>query len=170
MAKYLIDTDTGTCTPYNGGASIGKRILDLFRAYEGAVEYDGIVAEIQKWYYGSLVRASWCATSVSYFAQKSGLTLKAENVKALLDQCKILSDTGTGKLYTKAEIPAEIKAGDILFWLWSGSVMETTSSKHVGVAASDTSSAAIPCIGGNQSDSICTKTYSRDKLYAVYRV
>ena len=171
--KYIIDTENGTCTPYKGvSSSIGKQILTQFELNYGVKEYNGIVADIQKWYYGSLVKASWCATSLSYFAQKCGLKLKAENVKTLLDQCKILSDTGTGRLYKYGEIPDKIESGDILFWLWGGAsgTMTTGSSKHVGVAAKDTTGSLIPCIGGNQSDSICEHNYERRNLYAVYRV
>lgn len=174
MAKYIIDTETGICEPYSEDVpeTKGEKLYKLFRQFEGTKEYDGIVAQIQKWYYGSLVKASWCATAVSYFASQLGIPIKAENVNVLKTACDILAKGGIGKYYDRtAGLPEVIHKGDILFWLWSGDIMTNTSSKHVGVCAADTSiqSAVVPCIGGNQDNSICVKNYDTRKLYAVYR-
>lgn len=176
MPKYIIDTDTGICKPYPGGAeNKGAKLYDLFKQFEGVKEYEGIVAQIQKWYYGSVVKASWCATAISYFADQLGIKLKAENVNVLRTQCKILADCGTGQYYDRRTtgLPATLERGDILFWLWQGNTMENTSSKHVGVCAAEKvaiQSAIVPCIGGNQDDKICVKNYSTKYLYAIYRV
>lgn len=176
MAKYIIDTETGICEPYHEEIpeTKGEKLYKLFKQFEGTKEYDGIVAQIQKWYYGSLVKASWCATAVSYFMDQLGVPLKAENVNVLRLKCKNLSAIHkTGKFYDRTGngLPGTIRRGDILFWLWSGNQMTNTSSKHVGVCAADTSidSAVVPCIGGNQDDKICVKNYDTHKLYAVYR-
>lgn len=176
MAKYIIDTETGICEPYNEDVpeTKGEKLYKLFKQFEGAKEYKGIVAQIQKWYYGSLVKASWCATAVSYFADQLGLKLKAENVNVLRVQCRTLSDASTGKYYDRSTtgLPDIVKKGDILFWLWSGDTMTNTSSKHVGVCAAEKvaiQSAVVPCIGGNQDNKICVKNYDTRKLYAVYR-
>ena len=75
MAKYIIDTETGICEPYNElmPDRRGENLYKLFKQFEGTKEYDGIVAQIQKWYYGSLIKASWCATAVSYFMDQLGV-------------------------------------------------------------------------------------------------
>ena len=49
-----------------------KTITDAFEPYIGTVEYNGIVKTIQEWFYGDLVKASWCATSCSFFADQVG--------------------------------------------------------------------------------------------------
>lgn len=175
MAKYIIDTETGICEPYHEEIpeAKGEKLYKLFKQFEGTKEYDGIVAQIQKWYYGSLVKASWCATAVSYFASQLGIPIKAENVNVLKTACDILAKGGIGKYYDRRTtgLPEFIYKGDILFWLWSGDQMTNTSSKHVGVCAADTSiySTVVPCIGGNQDNKICVKNYDTRKLYAVYR-
>jgi hypothetical protein len=176
MAKYIIDTETGICEPYNENVpeTKGEKLYKLFKQFEGTKEYDGIVAQIQRWYYGSLVEDSWCATAVSYFASQLGIPIKAENVNVLKTACDILAKGGIGKYWDRRTtgLPSVIHKGDILFWLWSGDTMTNTSSKHVGVCAAEKvsiQSAVVPCIGGNQDDKICVKNYDTRKLYAVYR-
>ena len=176
MAKYIIDTESGICEPYNEDVpeTKGEKLYKLFKQFEGTKEYDGVVAQIQKWYYGSLVKASWCATAVSYFASQLGIPIKAENVNVLRTACDILAKGGSGEYYDRRTtgLPETVKRGDILFWLWSGDAMTNTSSKHVGVCAAEKvaiQSAVVPCIGGNQDNSICVKNYDTRKLYAVYR-
>lgn len=172
MAKYIIDTETGTCVPYSNvevksSNTIGEKIISFFQSHRGVVEYNGIVATIQKWYYGALVQASWCATAMSYAIKEvCGLNItKQENVYLLLNE---LNNSGLGNLYMGSAIPS-VKKGDILFWLWSGSSMSTTSNKHVGVAEIDSNNDTIYCLGGNQKDKICTLAYNRKYLYAIYR-
>lgn len=176
MAKYIIDTETGICEPYDEEIpeTKGEKLYKLFKQFEGTKEYDGIVAQIQKWYYGSLVKASWCATAVSYFMDQLGIPVKAENVNVMREKCYRLAESGIGKYWsrTTSGLPDTIKKGDILFWLWSGDRMSNTSSKHVGVCTADNvaiQSAVVPCIGGNQDNKICVKNYDTRKLYAVYR-
>lgn len=177
MAKYIIDTVTGTCDPYieNMHETNGEKLYRLFKQHEGAKEYEGIVNKIQTWYYGSLVKAPWCATAVSYFMNQIGVKIKSENVNILRLDCKKFAEINkVGSFYDRTGngLPNTIKRGDILFWLWSGDKMTNTSSKHVGVCAEDTSkdSSVIPCIGGNQDNRICIKNYDTRKLYAVYRL
>lgn len=176
MAKYIIDTETGICEPYHEDVpeTKGEKLYKLFKQFEGTKEYDGIVAQIQKWYYGSLVKSSWCATAVSYFMDQIGIPVKAENVNEMRVKCYKLASIGTGQYWsrTTSGLPATLRRGDILFWLWSGDGMSNTSSKHVGVCAAEKvtiQSAIVPCIGGNQDNKICVKNYDTRKLYAVYR-
>lgn len=162
----------------NMGGNPNGDLADAMIPYEGVPEYTGIVADIQKWYYGSLVKAPWCATAVSYFANLAGwleaIGGKAENVNIMRENCR---KNPLGLYYNREEVRngLDIKKGDILFFLWNArdikSLMTNTSSKHVGVAKCDVSgkSEMIECIGGNQDDKICTKLYSRYDLYAVYR-
>lgn len=176
MAKYIIDTDTGICEPYNEEIleTKGEKLYKLFKQFEGTEEYVGVVAQIQHWYYGCLVKASWCATAVSYFLNQLNIAVKSENVNDLRIKCKnqaLIHKKGKYYDHTGNGLPDTLKRGDVLFWLWSGDQMTNTASKHVGVCAADTSilSAVVPCIGGNQDNKICTKNYDTYKLYAVYR-
>lgn len=171
MSKYIIDTDTGSCTPYvEDGAttpSISKKekMVRILAEHRGDKEYEGFVKTIQTWYYGSLVKASWCATTVSYLLAQVGLSdIKAENVKTLLD--KVVAS----KKFELLDRSCDVKRGDILFWLWSGNVMTTTSSKHVGIAEFDSVRNKIYCLGGNQKDKICTLGYDRKYLFCIARL
>lgn len=173
MAKFIIDTDAGTVVPMTAdhGESIGCRIAAGFEVNAGVEEYDGIVATIQTWFYGRLVKASWCATAMSYMMQAAGLAgVREENVNLLRIACKAKALAGKGVFYDRSRLPAEIRRGDVCFWLFDGSTMTNTSKKHVNVCTADTSGQTILCIGGNQDDKICVKPYKRSQLYAVYRV
>lgn len=153
--------------------SLGKKkdFVSLLQEHRGVTEYNGVVGDIQRWYYGTLVKSAWCATAISYFANMLGLLSdiggKNSNVYQMYLDCKV---NGTGQMFDKNDIPKELKRNDILFWLWKDDVMIDTSSKHVGVCEYDTSSDKIYCIGGNQKDKICTLEYDRKYLYAVYRL
>ena len=171
MGKYIIDTDTGSCTPYvdaGGGApaiSKNEKMVRILAEHRGDTEYNGFVATVQKWFYGSLVKASWCATTISYLLAQVGLEdIKADNVKTLLDK---ISASGKFELLDKT---CDVERGDILFWLWSGDIMTTSSSKHVGLAEHPSKSNIIYCLGGNQKDKICTLAYGRKYLYCIARL
>lgn len=172
MAKYIIDTDSGTCTLYTGTTTAvpeGTRMVEILAAHRGDTEYNGFCAVIQKWYYGSVVKSAWCATALSYLLNQIGLSQhKAENVNKL--RLSLKNDHYNGTYYEGKDIPKTIQKGDILFWLWSGDTMTDTSSKHVGLAEYDTNTDTIYCIGGNQKDKICTLAYNRKNLYAIYRL
>ena len=173
MAKFIIDTEAGTVVPMTAdrGESIGCKIAAGFEVNQGVKEYDGIVATIQNWFYGHLVKASWCATAMCYMMDAAGLTgVKEENVNLLRIACKSKAMAGKGVFYDKSNLPLTIRRGDVCFWLFNGSKMTNTSKKHVNVCVEDTDSRTIWCIGGNQDDRICTKLYERSQLYAVYRV
>lgn len=171
MGKYIIDTDKGSCTPYVEAGALSpalskkEKMVRILEEHRGDVEYNGFVATIQKWFYGSLVKDSWCATTISYLLARVGLRdIKADNVKTLLDK---ISASGKFELLDKT---CNVERGDILFWLWSGDVMTTSSSKHVGLAAHHSKSSIIYCLGGNQKDKICTLAYDRKYLYCIARL
>ena len=172
MAKYIIDTDSGTCIPYTDtSASVPKgiRMVEILAEHRGDTEYNGFCAVIQKWYYGSIVEAAWCATAISYLLNQIGISShKQENVNSL--RLSLKDDHYNGTYYEGKDIPKTIQKGDILFWLWSGDTMTDTSSKHVGLAEYNTNTDTIYCIGGNQKNKICTLAYNRKNLYAIYRL
>ena len=173
MAKFIIDTEECTVTPLttDNSESIGCKIVSNFEAHEGVKEYDGIVETIQRWFYGNMVKASWCATSMSYMMQAAGLRgVREENVNLLRIACKAKAIAGEGKFYDRSKLPLMIRRGDVCFWLFDGSTMTNPSKKHVNVCTADTDSQTIQCIGGNQDNKICVKPYKRSQLYAVYRV
>lgn len=168
MSKYIIDTDSGTCTLYNTNSP--SNVADFLAQYEGAREYEGIVADIQKWYYGSLVKAPWCATCMSWVFHKLGIPVdKAENVYTLMRNCQYAATQGHGTFYSKSELPPRLEKGDVCFLLFTGTTMTTTSKKHVTACVEDSRLGSIRCIGGNQSDQIKVTVYDRGVLYAVYR-
>lgn len=146
-------------------------LADWFEKYDGTKEYDGIVETIQKWYYGKLVKASWCATSLSYALSRLGIMKytigsKQENVKLLYDALK---NTGTASV---VDITGTLKRGDIVIFKWeSGGLFTTTCKKHVAVVQKDSFSheGTVTVIGGNQDNKICSKVYTKASIYAVFR-
>lgn len=155
-----------------------KTITDAFEPYIGTVEYNGIVKTIQEWFYGDLVKASWCATSCSYFADQVGvldqLGGKNENVYYMLQAAKkAYEKTEKGKLYTKENLKSglHLPKGTVIFMLHSGKVMTATSSKHVTTLYSEieyNKSGSFKGLGGNQRDSICVATYPQSEIYAAF--
>lgn len=166
MAKYLIDTEAGTCIPYKVSR---KSPVELMEQDYGAKEWDDTVEKIQKWYYnGKSYHVAWCASAVSYYLKMAGINIpKACNVFKLMQNCK---NSGIGRFYDKDHLPRTIKKDDILFWLWKGDTMTAASSKHCGLCAISTDGEKIACIGGNQDNKICTKNYDRKYLYAILRL
>ena len=144
------------------------KLIDAFREYYGTHEYDGIVRTIQEWYFGYLVKEAWCATSLSYFADKCGildqLGGKQCGVWEMMQNCYHLHKND-GR-YIKYNELREIKKEDIIF-------MQRNGASHVCVATQDipyrNTTDTISCIGGNQNDCICTKDYAMNKISAIYR-
>ena len=150
-------------------------VTDAFAPYIGTVEYNGIVATIQKWYYGSLVKDSWCATSMSYFANSLGILDKIggknENVYYMMRACQ---NAGDGEFYYRDDIPQGyiVRRGTIIFLLTSDPPMTSTSRKHVTSAYEDFTwkgSGYVQCLGGNQSDRIKVSQYAQKNIYAIFR-
>lgn len=180
--KYIIDTETMKVTPYEDnptttnkttttGKPRGVQMVEQLEKWKGAHEWDLVVSGIQKWFYGYLSKTSWCSTTISFLLTAVGVPVRRENVKSLYD---FGEKSGVGRFYTwddvRAGIPKKIKRGDILFFLWEGDTMETTSKKHVTMCEQDTDGEMILCIGGNQSDGINPARYDRKHLYAVWRI
>ena len=157
---------------------MSKTVTDLFEKYIGVHEYDGIVATIQEWFYGTLYKGAWCATSMSYFMNELDLLDqlggKNENVyEMMIDTEKAWKRTGKGAFKYRVEIPAgyKIKRGTIIFNLNSGTHMTTTSSKHVTSAYKDfeyKGTGYFEALGGNQSDEIRVSSYSQKRIYAIF--
>lgn len=150
-------------------AKTDNTLADLFEKYQGTKEYNGIVAEIQKWYYGNLVRDAWCATSVSYFAHVlniSDQTGKFENVdgmKDFMNKRHMLDCTRNygGGTY----LP---KRGDLVFF---SSYHKYVDCTHVAVVSKvDHATGEMDYVGGNQSDMICVKhaNYLADKYVVAF--
>ena len=180
--KYIIDTETMKVTPYEEntvttnktttpGKPRGVQMVEQLEKWKGSHEWDDIVSGIQTWFYGWVSKTSWCSTTISFLLTAVGINVKMENVKSLYNFGK---NSGIGQFYThndiKNGIPGTIKRGDILFFLWEGDKMETTSKKHVTMCEDDTDGEMILCIGGNQSDGINPARYERSKLYGVWRI
>ena len=151
-----------------------KTITDAFEPYIGTVEYNGVVAEIQEWFYGWLIKDSWCATSVSYFANQVGVLDqiggKNENVCNMMNAAR---KTGIGTFYYKEDIPKgyTVKRGTVMFMLWSGEMKPDNPRIHVTTCYEDFAykgSGYCKCLGGNQSDSIKINQYSQGNIYAIF--
>lgn len=178
--RYIIDIEKGTCVPESPTnepnkpvvSDFGSRLVEAMKPHIGAQEYTGIVADIQKWYYGSMVKASWCATTVSYFLSKLGRPIKEENVYRLMIALNEKPEWGT-MYYRNQMTNLKIAPGDILFWNWDApKAMLTTSSKHVNVAYDEPAPSyqSINCIGGNQDDQLKVNKYNiGESLWAVFK-
>lgn len=143
-------------------------IVDEFNKYIGTVEYNGIVATIQTWYYGTLVKDAWCATSTSYFANVAGildqLGGKNEGVYEMMNACRALHKTD-GRFWDYPNIPRDLKKHDIIFFKRSG----MSHVAHLWCDQTYTGTGTINVLGGNQSDMICKKDYKQIGIQAVYR-
>lgn len=174
-----INTETQTLTIDNKTYSYKKQntvnkkqltVADWFEKYEGVKEYDGIVATVQKWFYGTLVKSAWCATSMSYALAQLGLLKYTIGTKE--DNCYNFYEKAK-KCKTCIFLPldGDFLRGDILIFKWDIGEFSPDSSKHITSVYNYTQSSEeyIPCIGGNQNDSIKVSYYHRTKLVAALR-
>lgn len=135
--------------------------ISFLTRYIGTKEYDGIVSDIQTWFYGHLVKAPWCATCVSYvLSHIYNYTCKYENVYHLNNWAKS----------TLISVPpADAKENDLVIISY-GSPIAITSRKHATFyTGKRDDSGNYLCLGGNQSNSIRISAYSPSDIYAVYR-
>lgn len=143
-------------------------LVDVMEHYEGEREYNGIIKECQKWFYGYYYAAPWCATWLSFCLAQMGLLQKTcgkkqENVYLMDAAIK-----NTGKC---EEIPIDkIKKGDIIVLCFDG-IYSSTAAKHITTACEDyyNESNYIHCIGGNQGDSISKVFYNINDIKRVWR-
>lgn len=150
MRSILEECDTPAPTP---------TIASLMAEHIGAKEYEGIVAEIQKWYYGRLVKASWCCTCLSYFSEMAGVSIqtgKHENVdrmKQYMQERDMLDCTvNYGGGHYKP------KPGDVVFMSSKHMYDDCT---HVGaVLTVNNDTGHIEVISGNCDDQIKVKKYN----------
>ena len=155
-----------------------KTVTDEFEKYIGTKEYNGIIADIQRWYYGYVSKTAWCATSMSKFMNNLGLLDqiggKNENV------CEMMWDTerahiklGKGRFYQRDDIPTgmQIPRGSIAFMLWYGKMEPGNPGKHVTSvykAFEWTKSGKFKALGGNQANGINLKEYNIGNIYAIF--
>lgn len=162
--KIVIDTTLRTCTFQEECENVIRETncASKLADHLGTKEYDGIVAEIQKWYYGRLVKAAWCATCVSYFCYKYAKqgsfmqTHKYESctaMRAALIKNNLYDST---KHYGGGNYKAKI--GDIVFISWKNN---PNSPDHVGfVHDIDHTTGELLVISGNSSDMIKVDAYN----------
>ena len=141
-------------------------ILQIFRQHEGAKEYDETVTAIQTWYYGEMVKDSWCATSESWAASRAGvldqLGGKNEGVREMYEACR--KAHAGGQLYEYGRIPETIPEGAILFFLRNGASHVTNANE----ARRYDRHGYIACLGGNQDDAIKVKNYHMGNLEGIF--
>ena len=145
-------------------------LADVMANYIGTKEYEGIVAVCQKWYYGSVYQAPWCATFLSWcLAQMGLLTITLDTKHENVYNCwnKLMNKTRERKV-TLISLPSKIMRGDIVVFNWD-KTFNTVSSKHIAVATGTFKDNKIGVIGGNQDNMICCKFYSMDNIVNVFR-
>ena len=133
-----------------------KNLADAFREHLGTKEYSGVVAKIQKWYYGSLIKDAWCTTALSYFSNECGLleqTGKHENVDRMKDYMNKRGKIKMSKAYGGDYIP---KKGDVVFFSGKNTYADCT---HVGAILSIEGD-MITWVAGNTSDKIDFRTHN----------
>lgn len=157
-----------------------KTITDGFTPYIGTKEYNGIIADIQKWFYNTkdLVRAPWCASSVSYFANEVGILDqiggKNDNVCNMENAARKAWMKGSkGKFLRREDITkgTTIPRGTICFMLWSGEMKVDNPHKHATTVNKDFTwkgSGYFEALGGNQDDMIKVCNYSQAKIHALF--
>lgn len=144
-------------------------VADVFYHYAGVKEYDGIVAVIQKWYYGSLVKDSWCATAMSWALAQLGLrdyTLKGKFENVYLMNQALMKACSDGRC---EQIPTGCyHYGDIIVLSFDDG-FSITSNKHITSFVDWDGGLKIKCIGGNQNDGIFEKSYFVKDIVQAYR-
>lgn len=145
-------------------------IADVFEKYEGTVEYTGIVKNMQEWFYGSLVKSAWCATSLCWcLAQLGLLKYTIGKKKRVYENVYHLTLALISGSCDYVEYPTELKRGDIVTLNFSGK-FSPVSSKHITVVYKDyEGDGQIVCIGGNQGDKIQVSTYDARYIIHAFR-
>lgn len=158
--RYIVDTERLTITPLDE-TSEKKTLADIMTPWIGTKEYDGVIAEIQNWYYGRLVKDAWCATAVSYAAHLLGgeiekIVGKYENVdsmkKHLVNQNRLdCTKNYGGGAYKPVR-------GDLVFF---SAVHNYKDCTHVGVIlTADNKTGYLETVSGNASDMVKRDTYN----------
>lgn len=143
-------------------------VTDVFMHYQGTQEWNGIIPTIQKWFYGSMIKEPWCATSMCWALAQLGLreyTLKGKSDNVFNLNQRLRDAVSHGRCH--AEKIDNIKRGDIIIFSWDGN-FNLTSNKHI-TSAIKLEGDVVKCIGGNQSNGINITSYDTHKIYAVYR-
>lgn len=143
-------------------------LLDVFEPFLGTKEYNGVIATIQKWYYGSVVKDSWCATSLSWAMGRLGLMMyclggKYENVYNL--NLAIQSEGKCKQIDFNNEY---MLPGDIVILCYSDA-FTWTSQNHVTVFRTYSDKPYFIGRGGNQNNSICDKHFDKSNIIYVWR-
>lgn len=106
-------------------------------------------------WYGFNGRVEWCATFVSYVADKAGLTADGKVPKHA--SCALgvswFSERGRYKTRSSGYTP---QAGDIIYFDWSGG---GTGGDHVGIVE-NVEANTVHTIEGNSGDALARHTYS----------
>lgn len=144
-------------------------VTDVYERYLGTQEYNGIVATIQKWYYGTIIHDSWCATSMCWALAQLGIreyTLqgKYENVYYMCDA--LWKAASAGRCREIVDVNQMIR-GDIIIFAWDKN-FSPTSSKHI-TSFVEFAKDGVKCLGGNQKDGINYAVYDSNKIEAIFR-
>lgn len=169
MPKYIIDTDKGTCKSYSEIRTYDN-IASAMEDWLGAIEWDDKVTAIQTWYYGKMVKDSWCATGLSYFSHvcgKEGQTGRFENVDRMKEYMNALGRLDCTKNYGGGAYKP--KRGDVVFMSSKHTYDDCT---HVGVVASinnDTGKVMIlSCNDRNDSIGVQERNYLTDSYVVAF--
>lgn len=170
--NFTMPSENVTVSWVETGA-LPSTIADLMMKDIGAVEWDAVVGKIQTWYYGSYVKAAWCTTAISYYANEMGLIPNAwkknENVDSAWRDVYAMYPELCWRTANYGGADKMPKRGDIIFF---SSVHTTADLTHVGCVTS-VSGTSISYVSGNTSnpsggnDGIFEKTLSITNNYVV---
>lgn len=136
--------------------------ISFLTPHIGTPEYTGIVAEIQTWYYGSLVKAAWCATCASY------ILTNVYHYKCHYENVYHLNSWAAKNLTPIPDLQSA-KENDLVIIDYA-QTFGVTSKKHCTFfTGSRDMNGNLMCLGGNQSDSIRISAYPPSHIHAVYR-
>lgn len=163
---YIIGRNTAE-TPVNNEYIT---LADVYEKYNGTVEYEGIIKNMQEWFYGSMVKSAWCATSLCWcLAQLGLLNYTIGKKQAAYENVYHLTLALISGTCDYIGYPEDLKRGDIVAFNFSGN-FSPVSNKHITVVYKDyEGDGNLWCIGGNQSDKIQVTAYNARYIVHAFR-
>lgn len=168
---FIMPSNNVTVTAHYESAVL-QTIADLMQLDEGAVEWDNTVGNIQRWYYGSYVKAAWCTTSMSYYANQLGILgvfPKNENVDTSWNANFALHPELCWRTANYGGTDTMPSRGDAIYF---SSPHTTADLTHVGVVTGVDGSTISYCSGNTTNpsggpDGIFTKSILITNPYVV---
>ena len=164
VAALFEDEKSNNHESYYGNSLIDRFVGNAQNEYEENVGVTG-GDKYREWYTGTADNAPWCATFVSYIANKTGII---ETVIPKFQSCDMgvsLFESNDSFFYTSnyGGDYDEPDKGDIIFFSDGHDINDST---HVGIV-SGYDNGVVSTIEGNSGNQIKTKTYANDSMYII---